>query len=67
MQNISEILKSADATLDDIIKVVIYVTDMAQSQSLMKFTQLTLVNPSLCVRLYAFKHYRLERQLRLVW
>lgn len=30
MQNISEILKAADATLDDIVKVVIYVTDMAQ-------------------------------------
>ena len=30
MQNISAILKAADATLDDIVKVVIYVTDMAQ-------------------------------------
>ena len=34
MQNISEILKSADATLDDIVKVVIYVTDMAQMPEL---------------------------------
>ena len=29
MKNISAILEAADATLDDIIKVVIYVTDMA--------------------------------------
>lgn len=34
MQNISAILKSADATLDDIVKVVIYVTDMAQMPEL---------------------------------
>ncbi len=34
MQNISEILKAADATLDDIVKVVIYVTDMAQMPEL---------------------------------
>lgn len=34
MQNISEILKSADATLDNIVKVVIYVTDMAQMPEL---------------------------------
>lgn len=34
MQNISEILKAADATLNDIVKVVIYVTDMAQMPEL---------------------------------
>jgi 2-iminobutanoate/2-iminopropanoate deaminase len=34
MQNISAILKAADATLDDIVKVVIYVTDMAQMPEL---------------------------------
>ena len=34
MQNIAQILKSADATLDDIVKVVIYVTDMAQMPEL---------------------------------
>jgi 2-iminobutanoate/2-iminopropanoate deaminase len=28
MQNISEILRAANATLDDVVKVVIYVTDM---------------------------------------
>ncbi len=30
MQNIATILNAADASLDDIVKVVIYVTDMAQ-------------------------------------
>ncbi len=30
MQNIAAILKAADASLDDIVKVVIYVTDMSQ-------------------------------------
>lgn len=30
MQNITAILKAADATLNDVAKVVIYVTDMAQ-------------------------------------
>lgn len=34
MQNIAAILKAADATLDDIVKVVIYVTDMAQMPEL---------------------------------
>lgn len=34
MQNIFAILKGADATLDDIVKVVIYVTDMAQMPEL---------------------------------
>lgn len=34
MQNISTILKAADASLDDIVKVVIYVTDMAQMPEL---------------------------------
>lgn len=29
MKNISAVLKSANATLDNIVKVVIYVTDMA--------------------------------------
>ena len=30
MQNVSAILEAADASLDDIVKVVIYVTDMVQ-------------------------------------
>lgn len=34
MLNITEILKSAEATLSDIVKVVIYVTDMAQMPEL---------------------------------
>jgi 2-iminobutanoate/2-iminopropanoate deaminase len=34
MQNIAAILKAADAALDDIVKVVIYVTDMAQMPEL---------------------------------
>jgi 2-iminobutanoate/2-iminopropanoate deaminase len=34
MQNISEILKAGGANLDDIVKVVIYVTDMAQMPEL---------------------------------
>jgi 2-iminobutanoate/2-iminopropanoate deaminase len=34
MQNISAILKAANATLDDIVKVVIYVTDMEQMPEL---------------------------------
>lgn len=34
MQNISAILNAADATLDNVVKVVIYVTDMAQMQEL---------------------------------
>ena len=33
-KNISEILKAADAELNDIVKVVIYVTDMAQMPKL---------------------------------
>lgn len=34
MQNISAILKAADATLENTVKVVIYVTDMAQMPEL---------------------------------
>ena len=34
MQNIAAILKSADATLDDIVKAVIYVTDISQMPEL---------------------------------
>jgi 2-iminobutanoate/2-iminopropanoate deaminase len=34
MQNISAILKAASSTLDDVVKVVIYVTDMAQMPEL---------------------------------
>lgn len=34
MQNITAILEAAEASLDDIVKVVIYVTDMAQMPEL---------------------------------
>lgn len=34
MRNISEILKATNTTLNDIVKVVIYVTDMAQMPEL---------------------------------
>lgn len=34
MKNIATILKAADAGLDDVVKVVIYVTDMAQMPDL---------------------------------
>lgn len=34
MQNITEILKAANATINDVVKVVIYVTDMSQMPEL---------------------------------
>ncbi len=34
MQNIAEILKAADAKINDVVKVVIYVTDMSQMPEL---------------------------------
>lgn len=34
MQNISAVLKASGATLNDVVKVVIYVTDMAQMSEL---------------------------------
>lgn len=55
MQNISEILKAAGATLDDIVKVVIYVTDMAQMPELNEayttyFTKPFPVREAVCVQ-----------------
>lgn len=55
MQNISEILKAADATLDDIVKVVIYVNDMAQMPELNEvypgyFSQPFPVREAVCVQ-----------------
>jgi len=54
MQNISAILKAADATLDNIVKVVIYVTDMAQMPELNEvyptyFTKPYPVREAVCV------------------
>lgn len=55
MLNISEILKSADSTLDNIVKVVIYVTDMGQMAELNKsyqtyFTEPFPVREAVCVQ-----------------
>ena len=54
MQNIAAVLKAADATLDDIVKVVIYVTDMAQMPELNEvyptyFTKPYPVREAVCV------------------
>lgn len=55
MMNISEILKSAGATMDDIVKVVVYVTDMAQMPELNEvyptyFTEPFPVREAVCVQ-----------------
>jgi len=55
MNNIQAILGSADATLDDIIKVVIYVTDMAQMPELNEvystyFNGILRVREAVCVK-----------------
>jgi 2-iminobutanoate/2-iminopropanoate deaminase len=54
MQNITEILKAADATINDVVKVVIYVTDMAQMPELNEaypgyFTEPFPVREAVCV------------------
>ena len=55
MKNISAILKAADATLDNIVKVVIYVTDMAVMPDLNKvyptyFKEPYPVREAICVK-----------------
>lgn len=55
MKNIAAILKAADATLDDVIKVVIYVTDMALMPDLNKtypayFKEPYPVREAVCVK-----------------
>jgi 2-iminobutanoate/2-iminopropanoate deaminase len=55
MQNIAAILKAAEATLDNIVKVVIYVTDMAQMPELNEvyptyFTKPFPVREAVCVQ-----------------
>lgn len=55
MQNIETILKPADATLDDIVKVVIYVTDMGVMPDLNRvyptyFTEPYPVREAVCVK-----------------
>lgn len=54
MQNITEILKAADATINDIVKVVMYVTDMSQMSELNEtymsyFTEPFPVREAVCV------------------
>ena len=55
MQNIATILKAANATLDDIVKVVMYVTDMAVMPELNKvyptyFKEPYPVREAVCVK-----------------
>lgn len=55
MQNIAAILSAADAKLDDIVKVVIYVTDMAQMPELNEvyptyFSEPFPVREAVCVK-----------------
>lgn len=55
MQNITEILKAADATINDVVKVVIYVTDMSQMPELNEvypsyFTEPFPVREAVCVQ-----------------
>lgn len=55
MQNIEAILKAADTTLDDVVKVTIYVTDMAQMPELNKvyptyFTEPYPAREAMCVK-----------------
>lgn len=55
MKNISAILNAADATLDDVVKVVIYVTDMAVMPDLNKvyptyFKEFYPVREAVCVK-----------------
>lgn len=55
MKNLTAILKAADATLDDVVKVVIYVTDMAVMPDLNKayptyFKEPYPVREAVCVK-----------------
>lgn len=55
MQNVTEILKAADATINDVVKVVIYVTDMSQMPELNEaypgyFTEPFPVREAVCVQ-----------------
>lgn len=55
MQNITAILKAADATLDNVVKVVIYVTDMSQMPKLNEvyptyFSEPFPVREAVCVK-----------------
>lgn len=55
MQNVTAILKAADANLDDVVKVVIYVTDMSQMPELNEiystyFSEPFPVREAVCVK-----------------
>lgn len=55
MQNIVEILRAANATINDVVKVVVYVTDMAQMLELNEtytsyFTEPFPVREAVCVQ-----------------
>lgn len=55
MQNITAILEAADATLSDVVKVVIYVTDMSQMPELNEvypayFSEPYPVREAVCVK-----------------
>jgi len=55
MQNITAILKATEATLDNVVKVVIYVTDMAQIPKLNEvyptyFSEPFPVREAICVK-----------------
>jgi 2-iminobutanoate/2-iminopropanoate deaminase len=50
MVNVTEILKAADATLDNVVKVVVYVTDMAQMPELNEAYKSYFVNDPFPVR-----------------
>ena len=55
MKNVTAILKAADAELNDVVKVVIYVTDMAQMPKLNEvyptyFTEPYPVREAVCVK-----------------
>jgi len=55
MKNITAILKATESTLDDVVKVVIYVTDMAQMPELNKiyptyFSEPFPVREAVCVK-----------------
>lgn len=55
MKNITAILKAADAALDDVVKIVIYVTDMSQMSKLNEvyptyFSEPFPVREAVCVK-----------------
>lgn len=64
MSNILAILKVTNTALDDIVKVVIYVTDMAQMPELNEAYSNYFKNPFQFVKLSAYKPCHLVRALK---